>query len=98
MSFSDFMLINSGSLMSYGIGFVALGFVYFLFKDLFDDDEVRSWFKGIIWCIALVMLLFLGFSLVKSLYTHTERTTIDRSVGDESQQELQDRIEKGESR
>lgn len=98
MSFSDFLLINSGSLMSYGIGFVILGFIYFLFKDIYKYDETREWLRIILGCLALCMLLTLSFSLFKSLYVHTERTTIDRSVSDESQQDLQNKIEKGESR
>lgn len=98
MSFSDFLLINGGSLMSYGIGFVILGFVYFLFKDIFEYDETQEWFRIIMGGLALLMLLTMSFSLIKSLYVHTERTTIDRSVSDEAQQDIENKVQKGESR
>lgn len=98
MSMSDFMLINGGALLGWGIGFVILALIYYFLVDWFDDEETQGWFRLVIWGIALLMLLSMTFSLVKTLYVHTERTTIDRSVGDESYQELQKRTEQGEPR
>lgn len=98
MSFSDFMLINSGALLSWGIAFIALALVYYLVVDWFDDERAQDLFRTGLLSIAVLMLLVMVASMFKTWFVHTERTTIDRSVGDESYQELQNRSKQGEDR
>ena len=98
MSFTDFLLINSGALMSWGIAFIALALVYYLVVDWFDDEQAQDWFRIVVLSSTVLMLLVMAASMFKTFYVHTERTTIDRSVGDESYQELQNRSKQGENR
>ncbi len=98
MSFTDFMLINSGALISWGIAFIALALVRYLVVDWFDDERAQDWFRTGVLSIAVLMLLVMTASMFKTWFGHTERTTIDRNVGDESYQELQNRNKQGEDR
>jgi Na+/melibiose symporter-like transporter len=98
MSFSDFWLINGGALMGWAISFAVWAVIYYLCVDWFDGEEAQSWFRIIMWVTGLMMLLSMTFSMVKTMYVHTERTTIDRSVGDESYEKLQKQTQEGEKR
>lgn len=96
MSFNDFVLISGGSIIGWLAAFLVLAVVYFLLVDWFDDEDTQSWFKLIMAGIALAMLASMVYSFIKTQYVHTERTTIDRSVGDAAQRELQEQVEQGE--
>lgn len=95
MSLNDWLLINGNSLIGWAASFVVLAIIYSLLHDWFED-EARDFFRLVMIGICLLMLLSFGYSMLQSQYIHTDRTTIDRSVGDEEYEQLKQEYGEGE--
>lgn len=87
MEFSDFIFINQQAILGWFFSFFILGVVYLLLVHWFEG-EARKWFQVIMAIFAFIMLISMTMSFLNSVQIHTERTIIDRTVSDESFDEL----------